>query len=74
MKSIVIPRGGTAESIHRDGDSAGKIFVQFVDIPGAKASLSAVNGRKFNGRIVEAYYYPEELFLKKVCADDELST
>lgn len=66
VKSIVIPRGGTAESIHRDGESAGKIFVQFVDIPGAKASLSAVNGRKFNGRIVEAYYYPEELFLKKV--------
>lgn len=69
VKSIVIPRssGGTADSIHLDAESAGKIFVQFVDIPGAKASLSAVNGRKFNGRIVEAYYYPEELFLKKVC-------
>lgn len=71
VKSIVIPRGGSAESIRLDGESAGKIFVQFVDIPGAKASLSAVNGRKFNGRIVEAYYYPEELFLKKVSADDD---
>ena len=30
VKSIVIPRGGTEESIHLDGESYGKIFVQFV--------------------------------------------
>jgi len=71
VKSIVIPRGGTEESIHLDGEAYGKIFVQFVDVPSAKASLSAVIGRKFNGRIVEGYYYPEELFLKKVCTNVE---
>jgi splicing factor U2AF subunit len=59
VKSIVIPRSGSDASV-------GKIFVHFVDVSGAQASRKAVAGRKFNGRVVEAYFYPEELFLKKV--------
>lgn len=62
VKSLVIPRG-----LHGETDSSvGKIFVHFVDVQGAQASLRAVSGRKFNGRLVEAYFYPEELFLRKV--------
>ena len=59
VKSIVIPRTGSDSSV-------GKIFVHFVDIAGAQATRKAVAGRKFNGRVVEAYFYPEALFLKKV--------
>jgi len=59
VKSIVIPRTGTDSSV-------GKIFVHFVDASSAQASRKAVAGRKFNGRVVEAYFYPEELFLQKI--------
>lgn len=45
----------------------GKIFVLFVDIEGAAKARNAVNGRTFNGNVVEAMYYPEELLLQKVC-------
>lgn len=66
VKSIIIPREGTAESIHSDNEATGKIFIQFVDIDSAQKSLNAVAGRKFNGRAVEAYFYPEDLYSKQV--------
>ena len=66
VKSIIIPRDGAAESIHSDNEATGKIFVQFVDIQSAQKSLNAVAGRKFNGRAVEAYFYPEDLYSKQV--------
>lgn len=62
VKSIVIPR--TASGPH--DTSVGKIFVHFTDIAGATRSRQAVAGRRFNGRVVEAYFYPEELFVKKI--------
>jgi splicing factor U2AF subunit len=59
VKSIVIPRSGSDSSV-------GKIFVHFTDIAGAQATRKAVAGRRFNGRAVEVYFYPEELFVQKV--------
>lgn len=63
VKSIVIPRGPATGP---QDTSVGKIFVHFTDIAGATRSRQAVAGRRFNGRVVEAYFYPEELFVKKV--------
>lgn len=47
-------------------EGVGKIFVLFVDTAGAEKTLAAVNGRTFNGNIVEAVYYPVELLSRKV--------
>ena len=63
VKSIVIPRGPASGP---QDTSVGKIFVHFTDIAGATRSRQAVAGRRFNGRVVEAYFYPEELFVKKI--------
>jgi len=63
VKSIVIPRGPVSGA---HDVSVGKIFVHFTDVASAARSKQAVTGRRFNGRVVEAYFYPEELFLKKV--------
>lgn len=32
---------------------------------GAEKALRAVAGRRFNGKIVDAVFYPEDLFLQK---------
>jgi hypothetical protein len=70
VKSIVIPRGDLTRAASAAPEEAaaavGKIFVHFVSSVDAAAALRAVAGRKFNGRVVEAYFYPEELFLGKV--------
>jgi splicing factor U2AF subunit len=59
VKSVVVPRAA--------GDpAAGRIFVHFTDSEGAEKARRAVAGRKFNGKIVEAVFYPEELFLRKI--------
>mmetsp|Transcript_10657 Transcript_10657/g.17372 ORF Transcript_10657/g.17372 Transcript_10657/m.17372 type:complete len:541 (+) Transcript_10657:1067-2689(+) len=70
VKSIVIPRpdattAAAQQLLQEDTAQLGKIFVHFEDVNGATAALTAVKGRRFNGRIVEAYYYPEELFLQQ---------
>lgn len=58
VKSIIIPRGFDA--------SRGQIFVHFVNVSDAQKCLQAVQGRKFNGKIVQGVYYPEQLFTTKV--------
>jgi len=63
VKSIVIPRGVEDASL-------GRIFVSFVEKESAQKAYGAVAGRKFNGKVVRAHYYPEELFTKKVNMSD----
>jgi len=63
--SVIIPRNSNDTN---DEAGVGKIFVQLSDLEGAKRVRKAVSGRKFNGRIVEAEYFAEELFQKQVCA------
>lgn len=62
VKNIIVPRKATQEN----DTSVGKIFVQFTNPIGAKQALTAIAGRKFNGKIVRAVYYPERLFTSKV--------
>lgn len=63
--SIVIPRqerfGGRAV----DAGAVGQIFIQFADTQGAVAARKSVGGRSFNGNIVRALFFPEELFVTK---------
>lgn len=61
--SVVIPR---AASEQFPSHLIGKIFVFVNDEEGAKSLRKAVHGRKFNGNIVEAGYYPEHLFSNQV--------
>lgn len=63
VKSIIVPRG--TAGVDRD-ESVGQIFVSFVDVSAAQKTLKAVSGRKFNGNFVEAHFYPEDLFAKKI--------
>jgi hypothetical protein len=59
VKSIIIPRTS-------DPASNGLIFVFFVNVADAQKCLKAVEGRRFNGKVVEGTFYPEELFAQKV--------
>lgn len=65
VKSIVIPRGTGGAEDAQDA-SIGRIFVSFVDLEGAKKARAAVAGRRFNGNVVRAHFFPEQLFAKKV--------
>jgi splicing factor U2AF subunit len=58
IKSVIIPRDTSFGAL-------GKIFVQCNSVDGAEKVLKAVNGRKFNGKIVEAHFCPESV-IKKV--------
>lgn len=62
VKSVIIPRD---KSRFRDS-LIGKVFVHVADVIGAGNVCKAVNGRKFNGKIVVAAYYNEDVFLKEV--------
>lgn len=44
----------------------GRIYVKFLDTIGSTVAISWMSGRRFEGRVVEAKYYPEEKF------DDEI--
>lgn len=68
VKSIVIPRGGNSA---KELEGKGQIFVHFADTDSAQRSLKAVAGRRFNGRIVLAAFYPEDLYSQKVYAIPE---
>ena len=65
VKSIVIPRGTGGPEDQQD-ESVGRIFVSFLDTAGAQKARAAVAGRKFNGNVVRAHFFPEDLFAKKV--------
>lgn len=62
VKSVQIPR----DKSNFDSSFIGTVFVHLLDVDGAKKVFKAVSGRKFNGRIVEACYFPEELFINNV--------
>ena len=47
-------------------NAVGYIFLQYSTEDGAKAAQKAVAGRSFNGKIVKACFYPEDLYSKKV--------
>jgi splicing factor U2AF 65 kDa subunit len=60
-------RYGTVKTIEipRFAGGRGYIFVEFDDKHSAERAISKVQGRKFNGKIVEAVFYPESLYYTK---------
>lgn len=63
VKSVVIPRVPSGSSDPVDG--LGYVFVYFTNTDGAGKAKAVIHGRSFNGKSVQATYYPEELFLMK---------
>lgn len=61
--SVVIPRGGTDEP---DGVEVGMVYVHFTHSEGAAKAKKAIAGRMFNGNIVKATFFPENLFVRQV--------
>lgn len=59
VRSVVIPR-------EKDDKARGMVFVHCTDSAGAGRARQKVHGRKFNGKIVQAVFYPEELFVKGI--------
>lgn len=44
------------------GPSVGKIFIKFNHLKSAKIARKAIAGKRYNGRLVFASFYPIELF------------
>jgi len=44
----------------------GKVFVKFGSIRDAEIGKKAMTGRRFEGRIVDASFYPDESFMKGI--------
>lgn len=59
VKFIAVPR--TVEEV-RDVSLVGKVFVVFTSCEGAHATLQAISGRKFNGKVVEASFISLQYF------------
>ncbi|XP_028775578.1 splicing factor U2af large subunit B [Neltuma alba] len=57
--NVVIPRpNGTGEAY----PGVGKVFLEYSDSTGSLAAKNALNGRKFGGNAVSAFYYSEEKY------------
>jgi splicing factor U2AF subunit len=73
VRSINMPRPRlpVAASGHFDPSDVaagvGRIFVLFASEEATSRARAAVHGRSFNGRKVEAVYFPEEFVTAKVC-------
>ena len=56
------PLFGDPESL----PSFGKVFVMFTTAEEAERAKIALFRRRFNGRVVDVLYYPEETFRKEI--------
>ena len=63
--SVVIPRGNGDDGEPR-GEEVGMVYVHFTHSEGAAKAKGAIAGRMFNGNIVKATFFPEDLFLQQV--------
>nr|AFK48456.1 unknown [Lotus japonicus] len=59
LMNVVIPRPNPSGE---QTPGIGKVFLEYSDTAASFAAKSALNGRKFGGNMVTAYYYPEEKF------------
>ncbi|KAF5473104.1 hypothetical protein F2P56_009744 [Juglans regia] len=59
LVDITIPRPNQ-NGEHIPG--VGKVFLEYSDIAGCANARSALNGRKFGGNVVNAFYYPEDKY------------
>ena len=65
VRSVVIPRGNGDDGEPR-GEEVGMVYVHFTHAEGATKAKGAIAGRMFNGNIVKATFFPEELFLRQI--------
>lgn len=65
VRSVIIPRTPNDLAEVEDDSAIGRIFVLFTDVAGAHSARGAISGRKFNGRIVKAFFFPDELLAQK---------
>ena len=70
VRSVIIPRGNMGDTDNGDmaeeGEEVGMVYVHFTLSDGASKAKNAIAGRMFNGNIVRATFYPEDLFVKQV--------
>ncbi|XP_044496918.1 splicing factor U2af large subunit A-like isoform X2 [Mangifera indica] len=62
LVNVVIPRP------HPNGEQfpgVGKVFLEYYDMAGCATAKTALNGRKFGGNLVKAYYYPEDKYFSR---------
>ncbi|KDN53001.1 splicing factor, CC1-like protein [Tilletiaria anomala UBC 951] len=57
---------GGVERIHVERESAGDIYVKFVDVSVAAKAIQGLNGRFFGGRSIKAHYIAEAIFNAKL--------
>ncbi|KAB1221928.1 Splicing factor U2af large subunit A [Morella rubra] len=59
LVDIIIPRPNqNGEQI----PGVGKVFLEYSDTAGCANARNALNGRKFGGNVVNAFYYPEDKY------------
>ncbi|XP_054801658.1 splicing factor U2af large subunit B-like isoform X2 [Prosopis cineraria] len=57
--NVVIPR---PNGIGEASPGVGKVFLEYSDSSGSFTAKNALNGRKFGGNVVSAFYYSEEKY------------
>jgi splicing factor U2AF subunit len=63
VQRVVIPR-----ELPSSHPGYGVIFVSFAQPSEAQIARDKIQGRKFNGKVVQAMYFPEELFAQNIFA------
>ncbi|KAK4271521.1 hypothetical protein QN277_020207 [Acacia crassicarpa] len=58
--NVVIPR--PKDGIDEASPGVGKVFLEYADTGASLAARNALNGRKFGGNVVSAFYYSEEKY------------
>ncbi len=64
VEEIMIPRPSSFAGTTGNDNGVGKIFVLFRETVCARKFQSQVNGRKFDGRVICAAFFPLERFQK----------
>lgn len=65
VEQCIAPKPPSVAALGQPGEKGvGKVFVRFTSIEDAEVGKKAMAGRRFEGRIVEAYFYPDEKFFK----------
>ncbi|KAL5772461.1 hypothetical protein ACOSP7_012060 [Xanthoceras sorbifolium] len=59
LVNVVIPR---PDPNGNQMPGVGKVFLEYYDVAGCANARNALNGRKFGGNTVRAFYYPEDKY------------
>lgn len=62
VKEEVEDKYGKVTAIKVDTDSAGEIWIKFLEAEGAQKAINGLNGRFFGGRSISAAFVSEGIF------------